>query len=188
MKRRDLNKLTQPQARKLRLLASRGIVTLVDAAGPYPRVQVQPNVGALLNNVRLFEPYGFFAHPHEGGEVLCLSIGGNRSHTVAVMVADGRYRPADVQPGESGLYDHRGCEISIRDGALHITGVDIPVIVNGHTVQVTATDAISLQAPTINTQGDINHTGGWIVNGHDLGEGHAHKKTDQTGVATGGVV
>lgn len=75
-----------------------------------------------VKRVELFEPFGFTAGYLKGAEVLRFSVGGYEDHTVAVGVADKRYKPRDINDGELILYSAEDKEnthrIEFRQGQI----------------------------------------------------------------------
>lgn len=103
-----LRRFTAPLAKRIRLMVSRGVVKLVNDSLKCQGLQVQLLADELRSGVERFEDYGFTSHPYENAEVLYLSVGGNRSHGVAVRVFDRRYRPTDMDEGDVCLFTDDG--------------------------------------------------------------------------------
>jgi len=106
--------------RRLQLLVTRGIVSLVDSATALQMLQVK-TIGALaLDSVEHFEPYGFTAHAHPGSEAITLSAGGRSGHEIAICVADRQYRLKDLEAGEVAIYDDLGQTITLKRDHIHV--------------------------------------------------------------------
>ncbi len=141
MDARTWQRLTAPIFRHLRQIVTRGVVRLVDPAQLLQELQIEALAGEVLDHVEHFEPHGFTSNPLAGAEVLLFSLGGGRSHNVAGIVTDRRYRPKGLAPGEVALYTDedqngghrihfkRGNEIHLIAGASSIvmkpTGITI---------------------------------------------------------------
>jgi len=178
---------------RLSMLAARGDLRRVDASGGTQRI----DLGLLADESRAgaehLEPYGFTSHPHPGAEAAALFLGGNRDHGLIVVVGDRRYRLKGLAKGEVALYDDLGTTIILRRGGrlevradeldLETTG-DANVVaggngklkatgiatVEGATVVLTATAAITIDAPVVDIQGLGNyaaHTHGGVESGSD---------------------
>jgi hypothetical protein len=90
--------------------------------------QVQLFAGEQQAGVEHFMPYGF-SHvpqpPSSGGgirqvaEAIFAFLGGNRSHGVALVVGDRRYRLGNLQPGEVGLHDDQTHQRVIHRGGIY---------------------------------------------------------------------
>lgn len=91
---------------KVESLISRGSVTLVTATEPTQTLQVTLNEGEVKENVEHFQPYGFSSYPKEDAEPLVLFRGGDRSHGIAVVVNDSRFRPKTLKKGDVVLHHY----------------------------------------------------------------------------------
>jgi len=121
---RGTSRLMAPLKRRLRVLFTRGVVRLIEPATLMQSVQVEGLAGELMSGVEHFEAYGLTAHPHPGAEALLAALGGDRSHTVAVTVADRRYRLTNLAPGEVALYDDKGNVVHLMRDKVKVTAVD----------------------------------------------------------------
>jgi len=115
MDARNVGKLLAPLKRGLQMVVARALVTAV-GGGRAQSVQVALLAGEAKDGVEHAEPYGFTAHPHAGATALVVFVGGDRSHGIAAVVSDPRYRPADLAPGEVCVYTDQGDEIRIKRG------------------------------------------------------------------------
>lgn len=113
---RVIDKALQPIWRKLRILATRGIVKLVDSTTLLQELQVAAVGGEVLDNIEHWEAYGFTSRPHPGAEALLISLGGDRDHTVAVNVADRRFRLRGLATGEVAISTDEGDVIHFMRG------------------------------------------------------------------------
>ena len=133
MSERLIARMVAPLSRALGNMLVRGTVVLANAATKMQTLQIRLLSGEAKEGVEHLEAYGFTARPHPGAECITLFPGGDRSHGVVIMVADRRYRPNDLQPGECAMYtdedkaagDHRiifkrGKEIHLLAGASSI--------------------------------------------------------------------
>lgn len=123
-------KLLLELKRRLRSLVTRGLVTLVDTEQAIQLLQVQ---AVSLNEMEHMEPYGYTSHPHAGAEAVLLSMSGRRSHALAIMVGDRRYRLKGLAQGEVALYDDQGQKVHLtRTGIVINTSMDIIANVGGN--------------------------------------------------------
>lgn len=83
--------------------------------------------GETIDNVELREAYGFTSNPHLGSEVLVGSLGGERSHTVAICAGGRQYRLQGLAEGEVAIYDDLGQAVELRRDGIHITAGDLTV-------------------------------------------------------------
>lgn len=116
---RGLGRALAPLARGLQNLFSRGVVSAVNAALKMQTVQIQLLAGEGKDAVEHFEPYGYTAHPLQGAEAAIGFVEGDRSHGIALVVADRRYRLLGLKTGEVAIYDDQGQKVHLtRDGIL----------------------------------------------------------------------
>ncbi len=154
MDTRTLAKMTAPLKRGLQMLLARAVVTAVQS-GKLQIVQVSLLAGEAKDGVQHLEPYGWTSHPHPGAEAAVGFIGGDRSHGIALMVADRRYRITTLQPGEVAIFTDedqqgghrvilrrgRGVEIACRD--LHVVAErDITLQAGGRITEVSANHVV----------------------------------------------
>lgn len=131
-------------ARRVTSLLSRGAVTLANAADKMQVLQVSLLADEGKNNLEHFEPYGFTSHPLPGAEVLAAFLDGDRSHGVAVVAADRRYRIKNLQAGEVAIYDDLGHQIVLNRDGIHILGGNHQIRINGcPSVSVTNGDVVA---------------------------------------------
>ncbi|MBP2314895.1 phage baseplate assembly protein V [Azospirillum soli] len=150
----DFGRLVAPLKRCIQMMLSRAIVTAVEA-GRMQVVQVNLLAGETKDGVEHFEPYGFTSHPHPGAEAAVGFLGGDRSHGIALVVADRRYRIASLQPGEVAIFTDedqggghrvvmrrgRVVEIACRD--LHVVAEnDIRLQAGGRIIEVSASHVV----------------------------------------------
>ena len=102
--RHTVNRLTLPLWRRVMLMVGRAVLTAVDDAHKLQVLQVRGLSRELLDRVEHFQPYGLTFVPHEGAEAILVCPGGIRQHPIAIAVADRRYRPRGLEPGEICLY------------------------------------------------------------------------------------
>ncbi len=123
---RSLQRTLGPIWRRMRLLISRGVVSLVADEHRMQMVQVTLLGGSPAWAER-FQNYGTSSHPLPGAEAAVASIGGARAHLVALAVDDRRYRIGSLQPGEVTLYDDQGQRVHLTRAGIVIDGVGKPV-------------------------------------------------------------
>jgi len=116
--------MVAPLRRRVLLMIGRGVVKRVDDALKLQGLQLALLADEVRDDVEHFLPYGFTAHPFEGAEALVASVGGDRSHPIAVVVTDRRHRPKDLDEGEVALYTDEGLQIHMVRGGEVIVGTD----------------------------------------------------------------
>jgi phage baseplate assembly protein V len=125
-------RLTAPLRRRIKVLFTRALGSLVDPTTLMQTLQVEALAGEVLDGVEHFEPYGFTSNPLPGFEALLAALGGDRAHTVCIVAADRRNRITDLASGESALYDDQGQKVHLqRAGILVVTTLNATVQADG---------------------------------------------------------
>ena len=140
MDERLISRLMSPMARAVGNMLARGTLVLANAASKMQTLQVRILDGEAKDAVEHFEPYGYTSCPHPGAEALLQFPGGDRSHGVAFMVADRRYRLAGLAAGEVALYDDQGSKIVLK---------------RGNVIEVTAATKVRMITPLLEVTGEI---------------------------------
>ncbi|MEW5942530.1 MAG: phage baseplate assembly protein V [Pseudomonadota bacterium] len=139
---REIAKMLAPLSRRLRLMASRAVLSLISDATGMQIVQVKLLNGEVRDGIERVQNYGFTSVPLPGAEAIFLSLGGDRDHGIVITADDRRYRVKGLQGGEVAIYtdedkaagEHRilfkrGKEIHLVAGASSIvmtpTGITI---------------------------------------------------------------
>lgn len=117
---RIIAKTIAPLKRRVYLMISRAVVTLVKDPLKMQELQVNGLAGETIDGVERFQQYGFTSVPHPGAEAILLSIGGDRSHPVVIAVDDRRYRLKALDRGEIALYDDQDQKLHIKRGGIEI--------------------------------------------------------------------
>lgn len=154
MNRREAYKLLSPIWRRLRLLISRGVVTLSDSAAGLQRLQVKLLKGE-HSVVEHMEPYGFTSHPLKGAETIAAAIGGVRGHLVGLVASDRRYRRKGLAEGEVCLYTDEGDELVFNRGRIVRLKAGNAVEVTAPQVTVFASTSVTLDTPETTCTGKL---------------------------------
>lgn len=142
---RLISRMMAPLQRAIANMAARASVVLADSAGKLQRLQVRILNGEVKSSLDHAEAYGFTSCPHEGAEAVTLFFGGDRSHGVALVVGDRRYRLQGLAAGEAALYDDLGHKVHLtREG----------IVIDGAGQQILVTNA-----PKARFEMDIDATG-----------------------------
>jgi phage baseplate assembly protein V len=139
-----------------RLLA-RGTVVLANSASKLQSLQMRLTAGEVNDDLEHFEPYGFTSNPLAGAEGIVTFLGGDRSHAIALVVADRRYRLQSLASGEVAIYTDEGDKIHFKRGRI----IDIETA----TLNIRASSAVNFDTPVINQTGKIVSTGDQLAGG-----------------------
>ena len=99
----------------IRRMATSGTVLGVDDSPEIQVIKVEMLAGE-SRTARRLQQYGLTTVPLAGAESVHLTLNGDRGRTVMLAVDDRRYRPVDLQPGDSCLYTHEGTLVHLRKG------------------------------------------------------------------------
>lgn len=160
---RIIEKSLQPIVRRLRTLATRGVVKLVDPSTLMQQLQVAALGDELLDSIEHWEPYGFTSNPNSGAEALLLSLGADRDHTVAVNVADRRFRLKGMASGEVAVYTDEGDVIHFQRGNELLVDTMGKLTAN-------AGSSATVTAPTVTVNGNTTINGTLTVSGAVLSQ------------------
>lgn len=147
-----VGKFIRPIEQRIRMALGRAVVTLVDDARRAQEIQIELLADEAQDGVERFQNYGFTAHPHPGAEAIVACPQGLRSHAVAIVVEDRRYRLKGLQKGEVALYDDLGNKVLLARDAIRVTAVDRVEIVAPE-AQVVA-DVVTIESDDIRLGGE----------------------------------
>lgn len=162
---RAVQRLLAPLKRRVQLLATRAVVRLVDPAAMLQQLQAEALAHEVLDQVEHWEPYGYTCRPHPGAEALLLSLGGRRAHTIALNVADRRFRMKNLAPGEVALYTDEGDVIHFKRGQHIYIDAGAKVTAKAPNVEVIAGTRVLLDTPETEITGNLTVGGTAAVQG-----------------------
>lgn len=170
---RDVQKLLAPLQRRIRLLADRAVITLVNDALQRQNLQLKVLADESASDVERFQNYGHTSVPPIGSEAIVLSVGGSRAGLVAISVEDKSVRPKDLAEGDSCLYHLDGHRIILRENGL--------VEIQAKSVILNAAEKHTIISPMTEIQGAL-HVTGLVTSDEDVKVGdisvkrHDHEK------------
>lgn len=166
--------ISKRDANRNRANVKAGSVAMTDDTGDFRRAMI--SALGKTQKCQAFSPYGLCSNPPDESMAVLLNMQGIASNTVA-LIDDPKNRKKNLAKGEVALYNYvTGSFLYLRaDGAIvgEITGGSkIEILPDGNT-NISATTALSFEAPTINFTGaaeinmtapTINITGATAVN------------------------
>lgn len=147
---RDVQKLLAPLSRRLRLIADRAIVTLVNDSLQRQGLQLKVLADESADDVERFQNYGHTSVPPEGSEAIVLGIGGARAGLVAIAVEHKGSRPKNLEAGDSCLYHLEGHRV--------VLGKDKAVSIQAKSVITEASEKTLTISPDNEIQGAMHVT------------------------------
>ncbi|WP_299538313.1 phage baseplate assembly protein V [uncultured Herbaspirillum sp.] len=139
----ELRRLLSPLERKIRLLASRAVLTVRSSNA---LMQVKALEGEPRDKVELFQQYGFRSAPQAGAEGILIALGGVRDAAV-VLCMDDRRVAITMQAGEVAMYTDEGDSIHMKRGRI--------VEVTTETFVLNASKKVILNSPEVKSTGTI---------------------------------
>ena len=112
----------------LRNIVTRAVITALDTAKKCQAAGLKLIAGDPKEGVEHLEPYGFTSAAQNGAEAVVLFPGGDRSHGMAVIVADRRYRLKGLARGEVAIYDDQGQSVTLTRGGIVVDGGGKPIV------------------------------------------------------------
>lgn len=151
---RALERSLAAQARRIRLMATRGVVGRINDGSKMQGSQVQLLAGEFRNAQR-FQNFGFSSVPLPGAEGVFISLNGSRDQGVLVAVDDRRYRKGGLAGGESAMYNHLGDYIHIKaDRSIEIV-TQQEVKVTAKRLVINASEKVRMVTPLLEVTGEI---------------------------------
>ncbi|CAM3169889.1 phage baseplate assembly protein V [Moritella viscosa] len=179
---RDINKLLAPLRRKMRMLVSRAVVSVVNDSLKRQNLQVSVLADETVDDVEHFQNYGHCSVAPMGSEAMVVSVAGGRAGLVALAVEDKAVRPVGGIEGDSILYHLEGHNIKLTKGGKAVITVT-EVIFNVEkkaTIISPETEIQSALHVTGPITSDSSITGQDVLttSGTSLGK-HKHKDAEQ---------
>ncbi|HFF1434248.1 TPA: phage baseplate assembly protein V, partial [Escherichia coli] len=141
--------------RRLVSLLSVGRVTAGDDSGVVQTVQVQ-SPSEVRSDTPVLQQFGFSSVLPAGTDVVVMSLAGNRSSAVVVASGHQSYRINGLSSGEVVVYNQWGQYVRLGEDGIVVEASGQQVLVNSATtLEVTATDGVTLKTPSLKVTGDI---------------------------------
>lgn len=118
---RQIIKLLMPLKRRVQLMIARSVVLLVDDSLKTQGLQLQVYADDIRDGVERFQEYGFTSHPPADSEAIVVSLGGNTSKTIAIVIQHADSRLKNMAKGEVAICTDEGDVIHFKRGnEIHI--------------------------------------------------------------------
>lgn len=108
---------------RIRGMIGRAVLALVNDAAQAQEVQLDLLADESQDGVERLQNYGFTSVPHPGAEAVVACVGGLRSHMIALVVEDRRFRLKNLAAGEVALFDDLGNVVKLGRDRIEITAV-----------------------------------------------------------------
>lgn len=111
-----IERLLAPIRRRINAIVGRCVLSLIDDSTMAQTVQASFLKEDVREGLEKFGGYGFTSVPLEGAEGVVVFLKGNRDHGIIIQTEDRRYRPKDMDPGDSAMYTDEGALIALKRG------------------------------------------------------------------------
>jgi phage gp45-like len=157
--------------------AFRGVTSLLNTVGQVSVAQIKGVASEVLNNVPIFQQFGFTSALPDNSDVIVLPLLGRSGLSVIVASENGKYRIKGLVKGETALYSAFGDYIYLKQGRI---------------VEVKAGSKLLVDAPdaefkgnlkvlgNIESDGYVKDAGGTMQDIRDVYNNHGH---DSSGAA-----
>lgn len=109
----ELLRLARRTKQRVEAMVVRGVIAKTDDSKKVQRIQVELLRDEIEDDVEYFQPQGLSFTTEPGAEVVCLTVGADRAHTVAICAQDPSKRPTSTAPGTGGLYTKKNWRVYI---------------------------------------------------------------------------
>jgi phage baseplate assembly protein V len=187
----DLHGIAERTARRVLLSLARALVTTVNDAGGFQKVQVKLNALETIDNAPRSAEFGLTSNPPIGSDAFIVFLGGDRSNGVVLGTVHQASRPKNLQPGETMIYSQDGKYVYLTaSGGIVVEAKNQSVTVNDATqVTINAASKVRMVTPLLEVTGDIIDNAG--TNIHNMAQmrtiydSHTHNVVNvQTGGST----
>ncbi|SEL24339.1 phage baseplate assembly protein V [Kosakonia sacchari] len=162
-------------------MAFRGVLIRVNSGGDIQTVQGKALATETLQDVEMFQQYGFTSNPPKGTKAIMLPLNGKTSHSIVIATEHAQYRLKNLKSGELAIYTDEGSHIILKRGKIIEVSCDEYIVnaknkyqVNTVNYDVTASEQASFETPLLKGSDDISD-GKSTMNGmRDIYDDHTH--------------
>lgn len=164
--------------RRAMMMLGIGRVSLTNDGGSIQKVQYSTPLEVRGDTPRMME-FGFSSSLPADSDVLIAYLGGDRSNAVVIASGHKASRKADLEEGESILYNMWGLHVKLTETGVEIDakGQEVNVI-NATKVTIVASEQVFADTPVFKCSGDIIDNAGsnttTLKNLRDVYNGHDH--------------
>lgn len=163
-----LNKIKQEMQKLISNIRSpfRGVLNGSDSSNGIQRHQISGLADETLQDVEIYQHFGFTSNPPPGTQVIVVPLNGLTSHSVIIATENGNYRLASLKPGEVALYSSFGSTIVLKEGniidieAKEINLKATKITGNADDIEFSGSQSATINAPVINLNGALNANSG----------------------------
>lgn len=109
-----LERWITPLKRRVMLMIGKAVLTVIKDSTDLQTVQINLGNDEIIDDVECMQNFGFTSNPEAGAQAIVLFVGGNRDHPVVITADDARYRPKNLDSGDSAMYNSTGTKITLE--------------------------------------------------------------------------
>ena len=98
----------EPLKNRIMLMITRGVLTKTDDSKSIQTQKIKGLAGEIKNKVPAIQQYGFRSHTPSGGDVVMLSVNGNRENSVIISTEHRDFKPLTLNEGDAIFYNKNG--------------------------------------------------------------------------------
>lgn len=167
--------------------AFRGVLIRVNSSGDIQTIQGKGFAGESLQDVEMFQQYGFTSSPPNGAKAIVLPLNGRTSHSVVIATEHASYRLKGLKSGELAIYSDEGSSIILKRGKIIEVNCDEYVvntkkytvntdehIINTKTYKTKASDRADFETPLLKGSKEISDGKSTLNTIRETFDGHDH--------------
>lgn len=151
--------------------AFRGVTSLLNTASQVSVAQIKGVASEVLNNVPVFQQFGFTSALPDNSDVIVLPLLGRSGLSVIIASENGKFRLKGLVKGESALYSAFGDYIHIKQGRIIKVKADAKLLVETPLAEYTGDLKV---AGNIEAGGSVKDQKGTMQEMRDVYDNHGH--------------
>lgn len=120
---RSASRLVAPLLQRVMTLAARGVLLAAEDRAPVQGGKVKLREDEVLDRVEILQPFGMAGVSPGGARCLVMSLGGDRGHSVIVVVDGRKHQPVDLAVGESVYFNAFGHYLHLAEDGVAVLKV-----------------------------------------------------------------
>ena len=157
--------------------AFRGVTSLLNTAGQVSVAQIKGVASEVLNNVPVFQQFGFTSALPDNSDVIVLPLLGRSGLSVIIASENGKYRLKGLVKGESAIYSLFGDYVYLKQGRIVEVKAGTKLLVDAPEAEYTGNLKV---AGNIEAGGYVKDKKGTMQDIRDVYNSHGH---DSSGAA-----
>lgn len=175
-------------------MAFRGVLIRVNSGGDIQTVQGKALATETLQDVEMFQQYGFTSSPPKGTKAIMLPLNGRTSHSVVIATEHAQYRIKSLKSGELAIYSDEGSTIILKRGKIIEVTCDEYIVntrkmtvntqehnVNTTSFKVTASGGADFETPLLKTSQELADGKSTMQVMRDTYDNHDHNHGGDSG-------